>query len=294
MRFDYRYPGETQILDDSTRSITAGSFIQLRDGYTHYQLEGPGKRQVVVLVHGFSVPYLIWDPTFSALTLEGFRVLRYDLFGRGFSDRPYTQYNLDLFVRQLHDLLEKLDLSRVDLIGLSMGGAIASAYTVRFPDQVRKLALIDPIGTQGMPLSWLYKFAFLPGISELLFGLAGSERLVKAIASDFFDPAHLEMFEDQYRVQMKFRGFKRAILSTIRNKTLDGFPGIYAQLGKLGVPVQIFWGRNDQTVPFIQSRSILAAVPGAEFHIIEDCGHIPHYEKPEIVNPVLIRFLSST
>jgi pimeloyl-ACP methyl ester carboxylesterase len=293
MNFDFIYPGETEVLDDSIRARTSGSFVKLSEGFTHYELGGSGDRGEVVLVHGFSVPYLIWEPTFNALTSFGFRVLRYDLFGRGFSDRPYAKYNLDLFVRQLYDLLDRLDLPQINLIGLSMGGAIASAFTVRYPGRVRKLALIDPIGIQGMPLSLLYKFAFLPGLSEIIFGLAGSEKFVKGLASDFFDPAHVDLFANQYRVQMQFKGFKRAILSTIRNRTLDGFPDIYRQLGRLKLPIQLFWGRNDQTLPFEQSRSILAAVPSADFHIIEDCGHIPHYEKPETVNPVLIEFLSS-
>jgi pimeloyl-ACP methyl ester carboxylesterase len=59
------------------------------------------------------------------------------------------------------------------------------------------------------------------------------------------------------------------------------------------MPVLLFWGRNDQTLPFEQSRSILELVPRAQFHVIENCGHIPHYEKPDELNPILIKFLDS-
>ena len=65
-----------------------GSYVSLGAGVTHFELAGPPDAQTVVLVHGFSVPYYIWDPTFDALAAAGFRVLRYDLFGRGWSDRP--------------------------------------------------------------------------------------------------------------------------------------------------------------------------------------------------------------
>ncbi|MGA7192163.1 MAG: alpha/beta fold hydrolase, partial [Anaerolineales bacterium] len=157
----------------------------------------------------------------------------------------------------------------------------------------RRLILIDPIGIRPMPLSWIYKVAILPGISELILGLAGTEKMIQTAASDFFDPKHVEMFKDQYRVQLHYRGFKRAILSTLRNKTVDGFPEIYQRLGKLDIRVLLFWGRNDRTLPLAQSHEILSAVPHAEFHIIEDCGHIPHYEKPEEVNPILQQFLNS-
>ena len=78
----------------------------------HYELEGPADGQPVVLVHGFSVPYYIWDPTFPALAAAGLRVLRYDLFGRGYSDRPDLPYTMELFVRQLKDLLEALQVNK--------------------------------------------------------------------------------------------------------------------------------------------------------------------------------------
>src|SRR5579859_5611209 len=78
---------ESITLDASERRNVPGSFIQLSDGVTHYELSGPDTGRLVVLVHGFSVPYYIWDSTFSRLVREGFRVLRYDEFGRGFSDR---------------------------------------------------------------------------------------------------------------------------------------------------------------------------------------------------------------
>jgi len=61
-------------------------------------------------------------------------------------------------------------------------------------------------------------------------------------------------------------------------------------MGKLQKPTLLFWGREDATVPFEYSADILAAIPHAEFHAIEQCGHIPHYEKPGIVNPILKKF----
>jgi pimeloyl-ACP methyl ester carboxylesterase len=55
--------------------------------------------------------------------------------------------------------------------------------------------------------------------------------------------------------------------------------------------VMLLWGRNDMTVPFEHSLDLRAALPNVEFHAIDDCGHIPHYEKPAEVNPILLKFL---
>ena len=293
MNWDFIYRGEIKEIDDEVRASTSGSFIRLSEGCTHYELSGPDSGEAVVLVHGFSVPYFIFDPTFSFLVNSGFRVLRYDLFGRGFSDRPHVKYNMDLFVGQLKELLDALDLKQVNLIGLSMGGAIASTFTVRFPKRVHRLVMMDSIGTRPAPFSWIYKAAMLPGLSELILGMVSADRMVQSMASDFINPKQVKMFQDQCRVQIQYRGLKRALLSTLRNKTVDGIPEVYQRLGKLDVRVLLLWGRNDQTLPLEQSRDILSAVPHAEFHVIEDCGHIPQYEKPDEVNPIIQQFLTS-
>ena len=293
MNWDFIYRGETKEIDDDARASTSGSFIRLSNGFTHYELSGPDRGQPIALVHGFSVPYFIFDPTFNFLTSTGFRVLRYDLFGRGLSDRPRGRYNIDLFVRQLKELLDALNINQVSLVGLSMGGAISSAFTVNFPERVRKLILIDPIGIRSAPFSWIYKAAMLPGISELILGMVSTDRIVRSITASFFHPEHIEIFQEQCRVQMQYRGFKRGLLSTLHNKAINGFPTVYRQLGKLDIPVLLIWGRNDQILPLEQSRDILSAIPHAEFHVIEGCGHIPHYEKPEEVNPIVQQFLIS-
>src|SRR5215813_9617396 len=88
-------------LDAATRGRLPGRFAKLSDGYTHYELGGPAEGRVVVLAAGFSVPYYIWDPTFAALTAGGFRVLRYDYYGRGYSDRPTIPFDDEMYVRQL-------------------------------------------------------------------------------------------------------------------------------------------------------------------------------------------------
>ncbi|MFX1507287.1 MAG: alpha/beta fold hydrolase, partial [Promethearchaeota archaeon] len=89
---------EHEELNEATRKTLKGEFIQLSRGYTHYELDGPVDGDITVLVHGFSTPLFIWNPTFELLVREGFRVLRYDLYGRGYSDRPVLKYTMDLFV----------------------------------------------------------------------------------------------------------------------------------------------------------------------------------------------------
>lgn len=91
---------EKKVLTTAERKNIDGKFIKLSQGITHYQLEGPENGEVVILVHGFSVPYYIWDGTYEFLVKNGYKVLRYDMYGRGYSDRPVTVYNKNLYNTQ--------------------------------------------------------------------------------------------------------------------------------------------------------------------------------------------------
>ncbi len=287
----FPYLDETKDLNETTRKDADGLFVSLTDGITHYELGGEINNTTIVLVHGFSVPYFIFDTTFEFLVKSGFRVLRYDLFGRGLSDRPNTTYNIDLFTRQLKELLDALNLKPVNLVGLSMGGPITAAFVDHYPEYVNKHVLIDPAGARSIAFSFLLTAVKLPGLGELVLGLFGSGSMVKGIASDLFTPNLVKQFQAKYKIQMQYKGFKRAILSTMRNKMLESFIDVYTRLGKLRKPTLLIWGRQDNTVPFDHSRDILSVMPHTQFHVIENCGHIPHYEKPEEVNPILLEFL---
>lgn len=287
----FPYFDETQELNQTVREQVGGSFIALSDGITHHELGGDENGMPVVLVHGFSVPSFIYDPTFEFLTQQGFRVLRYDLFGRGYSDRPNLKYDINLFVRQLKELLDALQFKKINLVGLSMGGPITASFIDRYPEYVGKHILIDPAGARTVRLSLLLKVVRIPLVGELLLGLFGSVSMVRGIASDLFTPQLVEEFQAKYKIQMQYQGFKRAILSTMRNGMLESFMETYKRVGKLRKTTLLIWGRQDNTVPFAYSTDILSAIPHTKFQVIEDCGHIPHYEKPQEVNPILLEFL---
>ena len=139
---------ETRAMDAKARAGTSGEYIELSDGIVHYELAGPEAAPTVVFVCGLSTPYFIWDFTVPALTAAGYRTLRYDLYGRGFSDRPTAvRYDADLFDRQLLELIERLKLrTPLTLAGVSMGGAISVIFAERHPERVNGLILVDPAG----------------------------------------------------------------------------------------------------------------------------------------------------
>jgi pimeloyl-ACP methyl ester carboxylesterase len=287
----YRFRSETRALDDVARASAPGQFVQLTDGLTHYELAGPPDAQTIVLVHGFSIPYYIWDPTFAALVEAGFRVVRYDLYGRGYSDRPDVAYNADLYDRQLSSLLGALDIrAPVDVAGLSMGGPITIHFADRHPESVRRLVLVDPA---GFPLKQpvAMNLIRLPLVGEWLMDRFGDTILVKGLNNDLKDPTRFPDYQDRYRALMQYAGFKRALLSTLRSGFLTHAADAYRRVGEQGKPVLLIWGREDSVVPFASSDKVRAAIPHAEFHAIDEAGHVPHLERPDVVNPIVIEFL---
>jgi pimeloyl-ACP methyl ester carboxylesterase len=285
---------EKLTMDDAARQSAearayGGSYVRLGLGVTHYELAGPNDAPTVVLVHGFSVPYYIWDPTFEALTAAGFRVLRYDLYGRGWSDRPDLGYNPDLFDQQLVQLLGALNISiPVDIVGVSMGGPIVINFAVRHPERVRKIVLFDPAYGKGFTPPWPLR---TPLLGDFVMDVQIAPTMAASQRDDFVHPDRYPDYFAKYSTQMHYQGFRNAILSTIRDFLSRDNTAAFAQAGKSGKPVLLIWGRADQDVPFTLSDKVRKAIPHAEFHAIDDAAHVPFYEHPEIVNPLLIEFL---
>jgi len=284
---------ERIILTDQVRSSLEGQFVELPLGVVHYEIAGPPDGPVVVLVPGFSVPYYIWDPTFEGLKNSGFRVLRYDLLGRGYSDRPRVEYTLELYVEQLQQLLSALNLkSPVHLAGLSYGGPIIAAYANRYTDDVQSIILIDPV-TAPVPTKEIFPIN-VPLLGEYLMGVyVAPFMLPQSQLEDFYRPEQFPGWEKRYQDQMQYTGFKRAILSSIRNTVHIDAIKAYETLGKQGLPVLLIWGKEDQTISSVEMVIIRQAIPDVEFHAIEDAGHISHFERPDIVNPILVEFITT-
>ena len=284
---------EKRELNDQTRAELPGSFAALPSGVTHYELTGDPSAPLVVLVHGFSVPYYIYDPTVPDLAAGGFSVLRYDLYGRGYSDRPDVEYTLDLYITQLAQLVEHLQVSDpVHIVGLSQGAPVAAAFASRNPQQVASLTLIDPLITQ------VEKKDILPMGLSLIGEYITRVVLVPHIlpasqADDLHHPENHPDWELRYRDQLQYKGFTRAILSSIRHLPDMQPMAEYTAVADADIPIQLIWGRHDQTIPFDDIERFTAELPQTQLHVIEDAGHIPHFEHPEVVNPLLIDFFTN-
>ncbi len=280
---------ESRALDDAARKTAPGKFVRLSDGVTHYQTDGPDTGRAIVLAHGFSVPLYIWDSTAHALAAAGRRVIRYDAYGRGFSDRPNVEYSDKLYERQLGELLDSLKLAdKVDLGGVSAGGYVTAVYAGRHPDRVRSLILVDPVA--GRSAASMRPFD-LPIIGEYLWQTRMVPTMAEGQASDFVVPSRFPDWAAKYRVQMQYRGFGHALWSSRMFRRGMNTDTMYQRVAAANIPVLLIWGEKDKTVPFANNELVRKAMPRAEFHSVAGVGHLPILEAAAETDSTVLAFL---
>jgi len=276
-------------LDDAMRANLPGQFVRLSDGYTHYELGGPASGQIVVLAAGFSVPYYIWDPTFKALTAAGFRVLRYDYYGRGYSDRPPIAFTDEMYTRQLEQLLDAVQLTGpIDLAGISFGASLITNFADKYPDRVHSLIYFDPSFRMPYELSFVEG---MPSVWNYLATVLDERYWADSQIGDFLHPEKFPDWTNRYRDQMRYKGFRRARFSEIVNNSQNDQTPQLKRVGQHPRPVLVIWGQQDNTVPFEESEWVMNMLPNGRLIPIEGSGHLPQWEQPEKVHAELIRFL---
>ena len=263
-------------------------FIQLSKGFTYYKWENKDSNTIpVVLVHGFSVPSYIWDPTFDLLSENGNSVISLDLYGRGFSQNLNDDYTDELFANQVIDLIESLDIKSVKLVGLSNGGRVISKVADLRPELVDKLIYVASSGFR------VVNEAIDNKVSEKEvddFIEKNYPTISKGQLADFKYPENHIGWDVKYEELLKYKGFARALISTRKNHyTMDR---IHVKIQNSDIPVYTIWGDSDNVVVYkkFEKRIELILPKRKEFFILES-GHLPHMENPIQFNEILLSII---
>jgi len=262
---------------------------ELSDGNTAFHVDGD-HGPWVVLVHGMLTPGYSWAPLAEALAANGFRVLRYDQFGRGLSDRPDARYDLGLYVKQLRELAEVLGIDSMHIVAWSMGALIATRFAAERADSVDSLAMIAPA------LYWRQ-----PPILRTLLRLPGAHKLVawgvgdvigRMQAEHLSRPAQFPDYTGRARAQLAFPGVGRSFASTIEHFDY-GAGDQWRAVGQHGRPVLLVWGDSDRVTPLTSASQVMELFPRASLVTVEGAKHAPHLDHAEIVQPAILRHLAS-
>lgn len=258
-----------------------GQIANLSKGNTYYEIAGPESGDPIILVHGSIVPSVAFDNNFNTLADSGYRVIRMDLYGRGLSSRPKITYTMDAYLDQIKELMDTLNVSKpTNLAGASMGGALIILFAEKYPQLVKKLILLDPVtpssfSTRGSELVEKLKTRVTQFKDRIGNGNGDSDVAPIKLASD----------------QFKYEGVGRSIFSAVANlKSLD-LSSSYEKVAMQKKPTLLIWGTDDDVIPVSENETVRKFIPHTQYHQIDDAGHMPHYEQPNIVNPILLNFL---
>jgi len=268
----YEYIVKNDDFKNEIEQYLSGNFIELNNGNTYYELANPKSLgPVIVLVHGFSVPSYIWELTFQKAKQLGFKVLRFDLYGRGYSDNPNIDYTDELFAKQSWELLDSLSINRAVLIGLSNGGRVISKMAQINFGRVVKLVYVSSNGFNDV---------------KEMNNKSVSEDEISKFIDDFKNPDQFKDWDKKYSELQKFKGFARALISTRKNHVL--LDDIHKQITNNNIEVYTLWGKYDTVVFFEDFKNKLNQImPNRKEFFFKSAGHLPQMESPKEFNTVL-------
>ena len=267
-------------LIDKIEGLVEEKEITIKSVKTAYLTAGSG--YPVIFLHGAGAGAITWYPTIGSVS-EKFQVIAPDSIGYGESDKPNAPYDRPFFSKWLKGFLTELKISKAHIVGLSQGGAIALQFTIDNPDMVDKLILVDSAGLGAKVPFWA------------LIGTIWMNNFPSSLANRFnakfilHNPANRDPNHSLYSIAvLREKGGKNAFrqgrgaavtkiaiefLNQIKNKTL------------------IIWGENDRLFPIEYGEMATKFISNSKFHPIQNAGHLPHMDQPEIFNKTLMDFL---
>ena len=263
-------------------------FTNLSKGFTFYKHDNKeASTAPIILIHGFSVPSYIWDPTFELLSNKGYNVISLDLFGRGFSeniDQPYTD---KLFANQVIDLMIELNIDSAKLVGLSNGGRVISKVAELKPSLVSSLIYVASSGFRSIQES---KDKSVSNEEVENFIKNNYPTISKGQLEDFKYPENHLGWDEKYEELLKYKGFAKALISTRKNHyTMDD---IHKKIQESDIPVYTIWGDSDKVVVYDEfEKRIDSLMPKRKEFFILESGHLPHMENPEQFNRILLSII---
>ena len=254
--------------------IKTGNFIKLNKGYTYYEYDNKDSNNALIFIHGFSVPSYIWDETYYSAIKKGFKVVRLDLYGRGYSSNLDIDYTDDLFANQVIELLNELKIKKATLLGLSNGGRVISKIAYLNPEMVDKLVYVSASSFQDHNPS-LDKSVSGKEINNFI--RKKYPTISKGQLLDFKYPENFKGWDTKYEELLQYEGFAKALISTRKNHVNLDMENKYINDSK--IPFYTLWGDSDSAVVYNNFKEKLnKLMPRRVEYFISESGHLPNIE----------------
>jgi len=255
-------------------------FVRISGTLLHYRLTGPEGAPALVFVNSLGTDARIWDAVIAVFS-DRYRCLSYDKRGHGLSDAPEGDYALDEHLDDLEGLLDHLDLGKVAVAGVSIGGLIAQGLALRAPDRIGALVLCCTAPRMGDAAMWSARIETAR--------TKGLEPMADPVMERWFSPDFRQHRPDE------LAGWRNLFLrtnplgyantcATLRDTDLG------PDIARIRAPTLIVAGDADLAAPVELVRNC-TAIPGSRFEILSGVGHIPSIEQPAHLADLIQDFL---
>ena len=272
-------------------------FIKVNGINVHYKTYGQGG-PFFILLHGFGASLFSWHEVTAPLAEMG-TVIAYDRPAFGLTERPLewdgeSPYSQESQVELAIGLMDTLGIEQAILVGNSAGGTISMLTTLKYPERVQSLILVDPaVYAGGGAPAWSRPLLGTPQMRHLgpLVARQIQTRGPELVELAWHDPAKItpEILEG-YQKPLRVDNWDKALWElTVSSRE----SGLAERLSEFDLPVLVITGDDDRIVPTEQSLRLAEEIPNAQLAVIPQCGHVPHEECPDVFMQAVTNFLDS-
>jgi pimeloyl-ACP methyl ester carboxylesterase len=251
-------------------------FMELDGLNVHYRVVGSGKP--IVLLHGIGSSLHTWE-AFADNLKDSFQLISLDLPAFGLTGaRADHDYSMTMYASFLKRFTEKLNLINFDLAGNSLGGHIAWEFAATYPEQVRRLVLMDAAGyPTGKPMPQVFQLARNPFIANTLKKITPRFFIKKNLVEVYENDALISdaLVDRMWNLSLR-EGNRQAFIDRVNMPITEGVEKVKT----INTPTLIIWGDKDVWIPVACAEKFHQDLKNNQVSIILKCGHLPMEERP--------------
>ncbi len=266
--------------------VNDNNFMKINGVNTHVMIKGEG--EPLLLIHGSQMNLYDWRENIDFFS-KYYKVIAFDMLGCGFTDKPKIKYTVDDFADFINDVMKHFEISKASFVGSSWGGGHVLLFALKYPDKVDKLILSSPCGFKH-ERHLVDRVLATPILGQYAVAVFNSRATIRAQLEravgdkNFVD----EQFVDSVFVPLYTQG---AVNSTAKAYQNENFNFVETNLEKIHAHTLLVWGEKDAIHPRWMMDEMHRRIKQNELYIIENAGHLPHEEMPQLFNKKSIEFL---
>ncbi|HCL55594.1 MAG TPA: alpha/beta hydrolase [Spirochaetia bacterium] len=265
------------------------SYLKVNGVKLFYQLKGNQEsKNTLVFLNGVMASTGSWENQYRFFEKMDFKILLHDFRGQLMSDKPEGEYSFKQHADDLIALMDELKIDKAHLIGTSYGGEVAMKTAVLYPERVNTASVIDSVSE----LDELLVQAI--NLWKILAEQGDVEKFYRGMIPSIYGNAFVEQNKENLEKKaLEMKSLSKEYLSgqiSLYNTFLNDVD-MTDELDRINAPLLVVCGQEDSLKRPKFSKIIADKVKNSEYALIPDCGHVTIYEKPDVLNSLLLGFI---